>query len=319
MEIFSEIYGQYYHIMSRLLKNGKQNKKQISKTIQDLGFGETNLYFEPNIINETWPLLKKNSAGDYEPIVESLCDLPPTILEKAWLKAVLNDPRAKLFLTSEEIASAKEKLGEVEPLYNKENFINFDQYDVGDDYTASTIQKHFALLLEAMNGPKTVRIKYLSAKGKNMEGNYIPYKFEYSPKNDRFRVLVVELKNDGYRGYSVLNLGRIQSVELVDLEVEEDHYQYFLRRRNKEEKTIDIDITDERNAIERFMVEFSNYKKEAVYDKEQDVLKVRLFYDPLDETEILVKILGYGPVLKVLGPDEFVGMIKERLLKQKSL
>ena len=152
-----------------------------------------------------------------------------------------------------------------------------------------------------------------------MEGTYIPCKFEYSPKNDKFRVLAIELENEGYRGYTVLNLGRVQSVELTDISAETDYLQYFLDKRNKEDRIIDIEITDERNAMERFMVEFSIYKKEAAYDKERDVLKVKLYYDPLDATEILVKILGFGPVLKVLGPDSFVDMIKERLLKQKSL
>lgn len=319
MEIFSEIYGKYYHIMSHLLKNGTQSLAQMRNTIHELGFGETDLYFEPNITNGDWSLFEKNKSGEFKPIVSGDVKMPPTLLEKAWLRAVLEDQRAKLFLTEDEIALAKEKLGATQPLFKADAIVDFDQFDVGDDYTSYTIQKHFSLFLEAMKSSKAVLVKYLSAKGKNLEGTYIPCKFEYSPKNDKFRVLAIELENEGYRGYTVLNLGRVQSVELTDISAETDYLQYFLDKRNKEDRIIDIEITDERNAMERFMVEFSIYKKEAAYDKERDVLKVKLYYDPLDATEILVKILGFGPVLKVLGPDSFVDMIKERLLKQKSL
>ncbi|MCQ2358883.1 MAG: WYL domain-containing protein [Phascolarctobacterium sp.] len=319
MEIFSEIYGKYYRIMSRLLKNGTQTAAQMHDTIHKSGFGETELYFEPSIREESWPLFRKNSSGDYEPIVKTGQTLPPTLLEKAWLKAVLEDEKAKLFLSPDEIVAAKEKLSDVAPLFNGNNIINFDQFDIGDDYESHTIQRHFSLLLEAMNRKKAVRLNYLSARGKEIDGLFIPCKFEYSPKNDRFRLLAVELDNDCYKGYSVLNLGRIQNIELIDMELQEDYQQYFLSKRNKGEKIIDIELYDERNAMERFMVEFSNYQKEAVYDKERDILKVKLYIDGLDATEVLIKLLGFGPVLKVLGPSDFVELIKERLRKQQSL
>ena len=315
MEIFSEIYGKYYRIMSRLLKNGTQSSTQMLETIHKSGFGETELYFEPSIREKTWPLFRKNSSGDYEPIVKNGQTLPPTLLEKAWLKAVLEDERAQLFLSSEEMDMAKEKL----PLFDCKNIVNFDQFEIGDNYSSIAVQKHFSLLLEAMNGQRAVHLKYLSARGKEMEGTYIPCKFEYSPKNDRFRLLAIEFDENGNSGYSVLNLGRIQNVELAD-HVDQDSYQeYFLRKHNKGEKIIDIELSDERNAMERFMVEFSNYKKEAAYDKERDILKVKLFIDGLDATEVLIKLLGFGPVLKVLGPDDFLELIKERLRKQQAL
>lgn len=319
MEIFSEIYGKYYRIMSSLLRNGKQSSRKMRETIRDLGFAETDLYFEPSISSGSWPLLKKSSDGEYEPIVGNEQALPPTILEKSWLKAVLEDERVHLFLSEEEISAAKEKLADVKPLFNEKNIIAFDKFDVGDEYTSETIQKHFSLLIEAMRGPRAVRLTYLSAKGKYIEGNYVPCKFEYSSKNDRFRLLAIELNGEGYCGYSVLNLGRIKSVELTDILVEENYEEYFLGKRTRFEKIIDIELYDERNAMERFMVEFSNCKKEAVYDKENNILRVKLHIDNLDVNEILVKILGFGPVLKVVGPEDFVDLIKARLQRQKNL
>lgn len=319
MEIFSEIYGQYYRVMSRLLKNGKQTLSQMRKTIDELGYGETALYFEPNIMGENWPLFKKHADGTFEPIIKNVPSLPPTAIEKAWLKSVLKDERAKLFYTDEEIAAINEKLIDVEPLYKNEHIIEFDQFDAGDDYADEKIRKHFALLLEAAQKRQVVKINYLSAKGKVLEGAYAPCKFEYSPKNDKIRCLVVLVEDNECTDYTILNLGRIQSLELIGEAWPKDIDSYFASKRLKSERILEVELSDERNARERFMVEFSNYRKEAVFDKERELLLVTMWYDSLDETEILVKLLGFGPVLKVLGPENLVEQIKKRLRTQKGL
>lgn len=36
----------------------------------------------------------------------------------------------------------------------------------------------------------------------------------------------------------------------------------------------------------------------------------------MDESEILIRVLGFGPVGKVLGPYNFLNQVKERVLNQ---
>ena len=40
--------------------------------------------------------------------------------------------------------------------------------------------------------------------------------------------------------------------------------------------------------------------------------------DRFDETEIVIRVLSFGPYIKVLEPECFVNLIKERLISQKS-
>ena len=40
--------------------------------------------------------------------------------------------------------------------------------------------------------------------------------------------------------------------------------------------------------------------------------------DRFDETEIVIRVLSFGPYVKVLEPESFVNLIKERLISQKS-
>ncbi len=41
-------------------------------------------------------------------------------------------------------------------------------------------------------------------------------------------------------------------------------------------------------------------------------------YDKDDETEMVIRILSFGPMIKVVQPEHFINLIKERLRKQKS-
>ena len=47
--------------------------------------------------------------------------------------------------------------------------------------------------------------------------------------------------------------------------------------------------------------------------------KIKLKYYNEDETEILIRVLSFGPMLKVISPDSFIQQVKTRLEKQKML
>ena len=79
-----------------------------------------------------------------------------------------------------------------------------------------------------------------------------------------------------------------------------------------------FELIDERNALERVMLHFSDLEKETVRLDETHY-RVELWYKQSDETEILIRILSFGPVLRVLEPEAFLGLIRERLKKQKKL
>ena len=66
------------------------------------------------------------------------------------------------------------------------------------------------------------------------------------------------------------------------------------------------------------MLHFANYEK---HTKKLDAehYECLIYYNQNDETELLIEILSFGPMIKVLGPDDFVEKIKERLKKQERL
>ena len=65
------------------------------------------------------------------------------------------------------------------------------------------------------------------------------------------------------------------------------------------------------------MLHFAHLEKKAerLEDEQYDL---HLRYYESDETEIVIRVLSFGPCVKVLEPESFVNLIKERLILQKS-
>ena len=79
-----------------------------------------------------------------------------------------------------------------------------------------------------------------------------------------------------------------------------------------------LELKDERNALERAMLHFSHLNKETERIGE-DLYKITLFYEREDETELMIRVLSFGPVLKVVFPDDFTEKLVQRLKKQKEM
>ena len=76
-------------------------------------------------------------------------------------------------------------------------------------------------------------------------------------------------------------------------------------------------LHDKRNALERVLLHFSHFAKETVRLDDQHY-QLRLRYDKDDETELLIRVISFGPVLQVTDPPEFAALVKERLSRQSA-
>ena len=137
----------------------------------------------------------------------------------------------------------------------------------------------------------------------------VPRKLEYSPKDDKFRIISA---SPGGHARSI-NMARIRSVELLERCPERDLTPAQFRMM-----TVVLELTDERNALERSMLHFSNLEKETV-KLDGKHYRITLHYEQEDETEILIRVLSFGPVLKVVEPESFARLVRERLARQMNL
>lgn len=294
--IFHELYGCYYQAvaeMIRLAQKDELTRSEMKEICDSIAFPES--YFEiiPAIRQQRWQLIEQ----DYSTPVIHDPSLPLTLLEKRWLKAVSLDPRFRLFNIP------LPELDEVEPLFTPDDCVVFDRYLDGDPFEDPTYIRNFRTVLKAVKEHRNLRVRYINRHGREFSFDCIPQAIEYSEKDDKFRVI---LSSERIRA---INIQRIVSCEVTD----RCRAKYPLYAT--EQRTVKFDVLDERNTLERVLLHFAHFEKQA--EKTDDKhYRVTLKYDPTDETEVLIRILSFGPMIRVTGPGSFVELIRSRLVYQ---
>jgi hypothetical protein len=299
--LFSEVYSAYFNAVAGILQeaaSGALSEKQMTKIAKEKAFSESFLEILSAINSEEWLIINKNKQTP----IKKPPRMPLTTLQKRWLKSLLGDPRITLFNPD------TTGLDDVAPLFSPEDFVYFDRYADGDPYTDARYIWVFGTILQALTQKRRLFITYYTRHNTPMASSHIPYMLEYSSKDDKFRLITGGKKNTG-----TINLTRITEIELLDFY---DESEVMVPERR--ELCLTFELTDERNALERAMLHFSDCRKETRRTAER-CYSVTLWYDPQDETEMLIRVLSFGPMVRVVQPESFIEKIKERLSKQKKL
>ena len=82
-------------------------------------------------------------------------------------------------------------------------------------------------------------------------------------------------------------------------------------------KPLLIEVYPELNGIERVFIELSNYKREAEYDKERNCSIMKIYYEPGDEGDLIIKMLSFGKIVKILSDGHIKEEVIRRLKKQQ--
>lgn len=299
--LFHEIYGSYYNAVAAILAEavkGCLTEKRMNEIVNEKAFAESFLTIVPALKNGKWQLLDE----DLSTPLEHKPSMPLTLLQKRWLKAIGLDPRIKLFDVDFGF------LGDVEPLFTPEDYVVFDKYNNGDPFEDNTYIKNFSVFLWAIKNKKRLKIRYHGSKGHFilMEGD--PYKLEYSEKDDKFRALLRNCSKGTF-----INLAGVERCTVIG-----DACAGELRTALDGEAFFVIELTDERNSLERVMLHFAHFKKEAER-LDDNKYKVKIYYDSSDETELVIRVLSFGPLVEVTEPQSFRGLIIERLISQKNI
>ena len=312
MELFSEVYGRYYQLMDEILRRAPLSRAELHELVVRHGFGESVLFFEPRLLDGAWPLLEQRSDGRYYRRVEPTA-LPVTMLERSWLKALLADRRLALFLTPEERAYLTGALRETEALYRPEDFACFDQYLDGDPYEAAEYQAHFRTALAAVEQGQVLEVVFCSGRGERRQELFWPQRIEYSPQDDKFRLCGLCCVAGQWAQHSVINMARVQKIRAAAAAKPAG------LPSPPERRELIVDVSRERDGVERFMLEFSMYERTSYYDASAQVCQVKLVYEPRDEREIVMRLLSFGPVVRVESPAIIRDEIQRRVKRQMEL
>ena len=298
--IFSELYSAYYNAVAGILRDimqGRTDEKTLRETIMRYAFSESALTILPSLKNEKWQLIRYDMTTP----IQNIPSMPMTLLEKRWLKAISMDPRIRLFDIS------FEGLEDMEPLFTPEDYVIYDKYADGDPYSDEGYITRFKTILDAINKKQPLKIQTVNRKGELIQMNVLPLRLEYSEKDDKFRLI-----SSHCRYARTLNLSRIISCKKYNGEKFIPSKEQYAKKR-----VVTLKIYDERNAMERCMMHFAHFEKKAERISDNQYL-IHIKYDKDDETEMVIRILGFGPLVEVAEPEQFRNLIIERLQKQQS-
>ena len=302
--LFNEVYGSYYNVIAGILAEavrGELSKERIRKIIEEKGYLESGISVPKALEKGKWPLLRK----DYTTPVRHIPTMPLTTLQKQWMKSVCQDPRIRLF------DPPLQDLEDVEPLFEPDFFVWFDRHADRDPYEDSLYKEHFRMVLLALRENRRLRIRYRGRKYRH-DQLYIPEKLEYSSKDDKFRLIAHSSRGTPY----MIRLASIREISLAEKVTPGEKQTAVRKDAAVRKETVVLELVDERNALERAMIHFSDLEKETVR-LDDTHYRIMLRYRREDETEILIRVLSFGPKVRVSGPESFIHLVRDRLYMQK--
>ena len=296
--LFHEINSAYFACVSAILKEAQQGAltwNRIEAIVAALGFGESSLTIPQKLKDGSWPFLD----DELRTPIRHAPETPLTLLQKRWLKTLLLDPRIRLFGVPET------GLEDVKPLFTPEMFVWYDRYTDGDPYTDVGYIERFRFLIQAIHAKKPVMICFEGGRGKRHSWIVFPWTLEYSLNDDKFRLVC----NDKYSREYHINLSRINHCEETNRELTAEI------KRPGENDTVILTLKDERNTLERFMLQFAYLQKETER-MEDGLYKVTLYSRHEDIAELLIRLLSFGPTIKVESPKALADEMRNRVFRQ---
>lgn len=323
MELFSELYGCYYAVVGEILREasaGGVSRPDIEQIVAHRAFDESGLHLIPRLLGGDWSLLAADGDGRFRSRLRH-ADLstPLTALQKSWLKALLADARMRLFLTDGQLDAIAAWLADVPPLWSPEDFHTYDRALDGDPYADPAYRARFATVLAAIPRRAALAIGYRKGKGGVIYMHFVPTQLQYSAKDDKFRVIGRRLQPSGKATPYLLNMGRLTEAGPSTMIAPAWITPGETPPRNLHTGEVLLHIWPERNALERCMTQFAFYEKETWADLDGQGHFCRLRYPSDDASELLIRLLSFGPVVRVLAPEGFVAQMRERVANQAAL
>ncbi len=317
-DLFSEVYNCYFQVIKSLITaKNCISESELNFRIKSGCFEESILYLLPKLTENGWGFFEKQD-GLFRSKLSTDFYVPLTDLQKSYLKAILMDDKIRLFLSDAEISDINKTFADIKPLYTPDDFYYYDRFTDRDDYENPDYRAHFRMILAAIQNRQYLDILYESRLSHRVHHHYLPCRLEYSIKNDRFRLLAVEERTSKALRVETLNLNRIKEITPIDKTVKRLPDINNALRRSYYRDPVRIIIQNRRNALERAMLQFANYEK-STRRIDDDTYECLIYYNKKTETELLIEVLSFGPMIKVVGSDGFLELMKERLVWQAGI
>ena len=315
MEYFNTHKNKLFILMTRIMNESVDGRKfesdEVEKLIKETMIAKDD--FVENVMD-----YGKNPYQimdfDYKPIfTKEKIRVNPTILEKRWLKSLVEDDMIKLFLDEDVVSKLDEKLKDVKPLFKM--YLEFEKIN----------PKHIKTIVECFRSNSLLKYSSTNKFNKVFKDQVaIPFKLNYSMLDNKFRLSVYSIRDNRL---VYINMENIKSTECIRLKNIKDkslsnnaklilfkmnsmgRKSFFEQSLKKQERRLTIRVESSKNMGERVHLMFSSYEKKSYMDGNKQYMTIK--YYRFDEENIIRHILSLGSCVKVVEPS----YIKEKIVK----
>lgn len=327
MELFHESKNKYFHLVFHLLNMSQQgikatdfidivddieyDEKLIGKDYKDFKGFLLNEYEDKDNLNlfikdgdNIYPKLNSNNGV--------LLNVRFQDIEKKWLKALLKQPLPRVLLGEKLCTYLDLKLKDVDYDYHEKVELTNESKSKMD---FKKVDMHFWNILYAIKNNKLIKYCNNDKDGIYHKDNVaLPLRIEYSINEDKLRVSFYEVNE---KRNILMVLDRIEKAEVLNdapCPISRSEAIELLKKNKYIKNPIVIELTDIRQAMERFFMTFSAYERYTKYLGE-DKYEIKIYYYSFEEEEVLRKIISLGPYVVVKSPQDVVNRVVEKIKK----
>jgi len=332
MELFNEVKNRYFQLVLKIVNecaDGK-GKSEILKIIDEGEFeqkviGKNQKSFSDIILNrcddenENLNLLTQKE-GLFYPLLKN-AGKPPipirfTKLEKAWLKALLEQKEVRIILKSQTIEKLEKELYQFDSPIRDEYFEMTNTIKLPQINKTKIYEENFRTILDAIIKEKPIRYNNVDKNGNVYKNNLsVPVSIEHSMRDGRFRLSMYSIDDDRP---IMANIFTLSDVKIVDEKVNIDREiakKLIIEQKYSEEPVI-LEVTDKKKAMERCFMCFSGVERTA-RSLGNNKYEIRLNYYLFEEENLIKSIISLGPFVKVVSPkrvsDEIIKRVKKSI------
>ena len=333
--LYSVTFNEFGKALSDVIDKGNISEEYIKnrkKEYKDL------FYYENGVRhgNEFSELIKRFVSSDSKsyfafkngPAAPGIKGIVPlTEIEIQWLRNILDNRFAALFLTKEEIERINSVLPE-KKLFDINDMVYTGRFsDVDEEYDDPGIINNGRIVLDAIRNDRMTAMRYKTQYGKILPFPIInsPVCAEYSKRDNRFRLFSVVKKAANKKREDEEAVYTYNFERIVEVEDRNKKFAYgpAMKLVNKFKKDNECRLTvyfgDTNDIPNRVLSEFSCFKKKCI-KWGNGTYKMTLTYDRTDSKEMIVRLLGFGSLITVTDDSgDVFAELRERIKSQMEL
>lgn len=313
MELFNEVKNQYFHLVFKVLQlsNKGLSEKEIREIVdkeeyEEKVIGKDFKTFDGLLLNkynnnENFKFLAKKEDKYYPIVNNKNLAVRFTVIEKLWLKEFIRDKVVQNLLGETIIAKLQESLKDIEFL-NIKSIIDITNSANDDKRIRRNFNNVFFDLINAI-----IEERVITYSNTDKQGNYykdqlaLPIRIEYNMKSNTYSVNMYSIIENRNILVSLNTIHNIKFENNIVCNLTRSEVLEGMKEKKYAEEPVTVQVVDEKGAMERFFMLFSQYERSSRY-LGNNKYEVKVSYYTFEEREVITKLVSLGPYVKVIEP-----------------